>query len=290
LSGLPSRPGPRLPPTAGALWPRAGAPAPSRSLTTPKPSAAPWPATTGTAFFPSRRTATASAFSSSRHTRSARPFMAARLHVANRGAARRLAGPAPRRARSTLPPKPRPRPAGRRRHGPGNSSSGSKARQPTPARSQPFAVREFASQELEWMIHRTIYNEQIDVFQVEYTNMGQYGRGFQRIAVCLFEHDIYFQSIARVLPSAAAQSVSRPAWNTSASALRTALLPQMDRVQTCTRENRDYLLSFLPELAPASTPTSAPASTSPDTLHVRWPRTPHHALPRQFPPRAQRRR
>ncbi len=124
-----------------------------------------------------------------------------------------------------------------------------------PGSLSPFAVREFASQELEWVIQRTIYNEQIDVFQVEYTNMGQYGLGFQRIAVCLFEHDIYFQSIARVLPS-------RPPLKRLAAtveylrALRyeLRLLPQMDRIQTCTRENRDYLLGFLPELAPRMDP------------------------------------
>lgn len=118
-----------------------------------------------------------------------------------------------------------------------------------PGSLKPFAVREFSCQELEWLLHRTIYNEQIDVLQIEYTNMGQYGIGFQRVAVCLFEHDIYFQSIARVLPSL--PPLKRvPASVEYLRSLRyeLALLPQMDRVQTCTRENREYLLSFLPEL------------------------------------------
>ncbi|MBA4182241.1 MAG: glycosyl transferase, partial [Anaerolinea sp.] len=124
-----------------------------------------------------------------------------------------------------------------------------------PGSLTPFAVREFSSQELEWILHRTIHNEQIDVLQIEYTNMGQYGRGFQRMAVCLFEHDIYFQSIGRVLPSL--PPLKRlPAAVEYLRSLRyeLALLPQMDRVQTCTRENRDYLLSFLPALEPRIDP------------------------------------
>lgn len=124
-----------------------------------------------------------------------------------------------------------------------------------PGSLTPFAVREFSSHELEWILHRTIHNEQIDVLQIEYTNMGQYGRGFRNMAVCLFEHDIYFQSIGRVLPSL--PPLKRlPAVVEYLRSLRyeLALLPQMDRVQTCTRENRDYLLSFLPALEPRIDP------------------------------------
>jgi O-antigen biosynthesis protein len=118
-----------------------------------------------------------------------------------------------------------------------------------PGSLTPFAVREFSSQELEWILHRTIYNEQIDVLQIEYTNMGQYGRGFRRVAVCLFEHDIYFQSIARVLPTLPPlKRISASVEYLRSLRYELALLPQMDRVQTCTRENRDYLLSFLPDI------------------------------------------
>ncbi len=61
----------------------------------------------------------------------------------------------------------------------------------------PHAVREFASQELEWRMHREMYLREIDVVQLEYTTLGQYGGDYRRIACVLFEHDIYFQSIAR---------------------------------------------------------------------------------------------
>ena len=65
--------------------------------------------------------------------------------------------------------------------------------------SQPHAVREIADDDLEWLIHRQIYRKRIDVLQLEYTAMAQYGGGFRRIAAALFEHDIYFQSIGRGL-------------------------------------------------------------------------------------------
>jgi glycosyltransferase involved in cell wall biosynthesis len=67
----------------------------------------------------------------------------------------------------------------------------------------------------------------------------------------LFEHDVYFQSIGRAL-----QEPHRKLWKLKAGleylrALRyeLQLLPKVDRIQVCSRENGDYLLSFLPELA-----------------------------------------
>ena len=39
---------------------------------------------------------------------------------------------------------------------------------------QPHAVREFANDDLEWLIHRQIYLKRIDVLQLEYTPMAQY--------------------------------------------------------------------------------------------------------------------
>jgi len=113
----------------------------------------------------------------------------------------------------------------------------------------PFAVREFHSQELEWLIHRQIYNKAIDVVQIEYTNMGQYVGPYHQIAWTLFEHDIYFQSIARGL------SAMKPVRRMKATmeylrALRYEinLLPAFDEIQTCTTENSREILSFLPAL------------------------------------------
>ncbi|HUI54469.1 MAG TPA: glycosyltransferase [Bryobacteraceae bacterium] len=114
----------------------------------------------------------------------------------------------------------------------------------------PFAVREFANEDLEWLIHRQLYCKQIDVLQLEYTPMAQYSGAFHRIATALFEHDIYFQSVARGLghlPGLTGEIRARVEY---LRALRYELraLAQCDQVQVCTPENRDYLLSFKPSL------------------------------------------
>ncbi len=72
----------------------------------------------------------------------------------------------------------------------------------------PYAVREFADPDLEWLIHRQIYLHNIDVLQLEYTPLMQYAGRFVRYEV---KH-----------------------------------LPDCDSVQVCTRENREFLASYLP--------------------------------------------
>lgn len=113
----------------------------------------------------------------------------------------------------------------------------------------PYAVREFADAELEWVLHRQIFLHDIDVVQLEYTQMAQYAAEGRRLVWALFEHDIYFQSVARAMrgmgpldwPGAAFEYLRALRWE-----LKT--LPQLDLIQTCTRNNTEYLLSFLPEL------------------------------------------
>jgi GT2 family glycosyltransferase/glycosyltransferase involved in cell wall biosynthesis len=115
---------------------------------------------------------------------------------------------------------------------------------------EPHAVREFRSRDLEWLIHRQIYTRQIDVVQLEYTVMAQYAGQFRHIPSIVFEHDIYFQSIARGLANAKGL-LRRIEWRWEyLRALRFEIreLPRADRVQVCSRENREYLESFLPEL------------------------------------------
>jgi len=114
----------------------------------------------------------------------------------------------------------------------------------------PHAVREFASDELEWMIHRQLYSKRIDVLQLEYTSMAQYGGAYRRIAVALFEHDIYFQSVSRGLGHMRGAGDEARARMEYLRALRYELrmLPAFDQVQVCTPANRGYLLSFLPRL------------------------------------------
>jgi O-antigen biosynthesis protein len=116
----------------------------------------------------------------------------------------------------------------------------------------PFAVREFANEDFEWLIHRQLYLKQIDVLQLEYTPLAQYRGAFRRIVNALFEHDVYFQSIGRGLGHMIGLTSEAKARMEYLRALRYELraLPHFDQVQVCTPQNRRYLLSFLPRLAP----------------------------------------
>jgi glycosyltransferase involved in cell wall biosynthesis len=128
-------------------------------------------------------------------------------------------------------------------------------RPPTPpslGSMRPHAVSEFSNADLDWLIHRQIYLKRIDVVQLEYTPLGQYAHAYRRIPTILFEHDIYFQSIARGLaymPGTLARIKARYEY---LRALRYELrmLPRCDRVQVCTRENAEYLAGFLPRKSP----------------------------------------
>ena len=122
--------------------------------------------------------------------------------------------------------------------------------QPGAASIVPHAVREFESPDLEWVIHRQILIHAVDAVQLEYTPLGQYAGRFRRLASVLFEHDIYFQSIARSLGHIEGFIAKLTARFEYLRALRYELrmLPRCDRVQVCTRENGTFLASFLPEL------------------------------------------
>jgi len=115
---------------------------------------------------------------------------------------------------------------------------------------EPHAVREFRNTDLEWTIHRQIYLHEIDVLQLEYTVLGQYAGRFRQIPSILFEHDVYFQSISRRLPFMTRVRDRIGARWEYLRALRyeLRLLPMLDRVQVCSRDNAQYLLSFLPAL------------------------------------------
>jgi GT2 family glycosyltransferase/glycosyltransferase involved in cell wall biosynthesis len=115
----------------------------------------------------------------------------------------------------------------------------------------PHAVTEYANPDLEWLIHRQIYTRKCDLVQLEYTNMGQYLGAYHRIVNALFEHDVYFQSVGRSLqfmPGPLQRVMARIEY---LRALRYELrmLRHVDRIQVCTQANKDYLASFLPDLA-----------------------------------------
>jgi GT2 family glycosyltransferase/glycosyltransferase involved in cell wall biosynthesis len=115
----------------------------------------------------------------------------------------------------------------------------------------PHAVEEHAIGDLEWVIHRQTYLKKIDVVQLEYTPLAQFRGEYRRIAQALFEHDVYFQSIGRALGHAFGPMEGIKARMEYLRALRYELraLPPFDQVQVCTPANRDYVLSFRPELA-----------------------------------------
>jgi len=117
---------------------------------------------------------------------------------------------------------------------------------------EPHAVREFANEDLEWLLHRQMFLKKIDVVQLEYTPLAQYRCDFRRIPTALFEHDVYFQSIGRGLGHVAGVLDAMKARIEYLRALRYELraLPGFDTVQVCTPANRDHLLGFLPRLAP----------------------------------------
>jgi O-antigen biosynthesis protein len=114
----------------------------------------------------------------------------------------------------------------------------------------PHAVREYASRDLEWLIHREIFLRKIDVVQLEYTALAQYRLNLQRVPCILFEHDVYFQSIGRALPGLRGWPKAKAAFE-YLRALRYELtvLPRFDRVQVCSPDNGQFLMSFCPRLA-----------------------------------------
>jgi glycosyltransferase involved in cell wall biosynthesis len=85
---------------------------------------------------------------------------------------------------------------------------------------------------------------------LEYTVLGQYAGGFRKIPSILFEHDVYFQSIARRVPYMTSLGERITARWEYLRSLRyeLRLLPRADRVQVCSKDNTEYLESFLPQL------------------------------------------
>lgn len=118
----------------------------------------------------------------------------------------------------------------------------------TIASIDPAAVREFANEDLDWLIQRTMFQHRIDVLQIEYTNMGQYGARYRQLLCALFEHDVYFQSVGRLVKKGGGLKTFVEYLRALRWELR--MLPTMDHVQMCSESNRAYLLGFAPELAP----------------------------------------
>lgn len=120
----------------------------------------------------------------------------------------------------------------------------------------PFAVREFALAEFEWAFHRQVFLQNIDIVQLEYTMLGQYAGyygepRFERIPIFLFEHDVYFQSVASRL-AAIKGAYARIAgfWEyLRALYFELHILERVDRIQVCTTDGAAYLTSYAAGLA-----------------------------------------
>ncbi|MCW5962460.1 MAG: glycosyltransferase [Bryobacterales bacterium] len=113
----------------------------------------------------------------------------------------------------------------------------------------PKASREFDLPELRQLLPRLIHDCQIDVLQLEYTQMAQYARRYQRILTALFEHDVYFQTVGRRIFTRGAASGAKTILEYF-RALRFELkaVQQMDYIQVCTQDNAQLLRAYLPHM------------------------------------------
>lgn len=111
----------------------------------------------------------------------------------------------------------------------------------------PFPVRQFASRDFSWMIHRTMLLEQIDVVQLEYTMLGQYAGDYRHIPCFLFEHDIFSQTLRRALKRTdlTAEVLSE---YFRMRLYEPRLLNQVTRVQVCSSTNAKYLNKLAPKV------------------------------------------
>ncbi len=111
----------------------------------------------------------------------------------------------------------------------------------------PHSIREFSDPNFSWAVHRSVFMQKIDVIQLEYTILSQYAERYKHIPCILFEHDIFFQSLWR---SMKAGRFTYTAGLEYLRILRYELnqLSSCTRIQVCSEENKEYLLSFVPEL------------------------------------------
>ena len=116
----------------------------------------------------------------------------------------------------------------------------------------PYAVRHFRSADFERRLHRLIWERDIDLVQLEYVQMAQYGGGWRHTPAALFQHEVYSQSVRGAVVEARQPGELLRALGEWLRALRYELraLPAMDLVQTCSEDDRRLLESFLGRAGP----------------------------------------
>ncbi len=111
----------------------------------------------------------------------------------------------------------------------------------------PYAVRCFASDDFRRRVQRALFRHEVDILQIEYTQLGQFGGGFHHTPTAIFEHDVYFQSVRRQMTRA---GDLRSFVTTLVEWLRAVryepkMLRRMHGVQTCSEDERLLLESVV---------------------------------------------
>ncbi len=111
----------------------------------------------------------------------------------------------------------------------------------------PHAVEAFYNEEFRWKLHRTILLRDVDVVQLEYTQLASYWAEFSQVATFLFEHDVYFQSVRRAMGgvSGAKEWAEHVYEYLRALRFERRVVGRFDGVQVCTAESRRFLESYV---------------------------------------------
>jgi len=111
----------------------------------------------------------------------------------------------------------------------------------------PYAVRCFASDDFRRRVQRALFRHDVDILQLEYTQLGQYGGGLAHTPTVLFEHDVYFQATRRRMLRARSAMEFATAFVEWLRALHyePRMLRGMDEVHACSGYEQRLLESLL---------------------------------------------
>jgi GT2 family glycosyltransferase/glycosyltransferase involved in cell wall biosynthesis len=112
---------------------------------------------------------------------------------------------------------------------------------------RPHAAEAFYNEEFGWKLHRTILLRDVDVVQLDYTQLASYWAEFRQLATFLFEHDVYFQSVRRAMGGVGnvKEWVEHAYEYLRALRFERRVLERFDSVQVCTAESRRFLESYV---------------------------------------------